>query len=235
MRLELYDEISLLFHNEDEDIYLVQHMIKNVFYVKKMIKKRQNLHVYRLLKNHPHPNLANVIDYAYSHDKTIIIEEFVNGCTLDFQISQRALHEKEVEHIMLQLFSVVSHIHQLQPPLIHRDIKPGNILIYHGHITLIDFEIAKLYLLDNQDIIKFGSVTYAAPEQYNGRSSERSDIYAIGVLLKEIVNGCDQLKNRMSCLSSVIYRSTQQDETMRYQSVNDMKNDFLCFIHYIKG
>ena len=187
MRQELYDEVALLFHSEEKDIFLVQHMIENLFYVKKVIRNHQDLELYEALKQDPHRNLANVMDYTYSYDKTIVIEEFINGCTLDFQISQRKLYPKEVESIMLQLFSVISHIHNLSPPIIHRDIKPENILIYQGHITLIDFEISKLYYADCLDILKRGSIGYAAPEQYQGKSNQQSDIYALGILLKEII------------------------------------------------
>lgn len=234
MRLELYDEVALLFHSEEKDIYFVQHMIKNIFCIKKIIRNRQDLQVYELLKNHPHPNMANVIDFAYSHDKTIIIEEFINGCTLDFRISQRPLYPKEVENIMLQLFSVVSHIHKLHPTVIHRDIKPENILIYQGHITLIDFEISKRYLPNCVDIMKCGSVGYAAPEQYDGRSNQQSDIYAVGILLREIVYASEQTEPMLSILHDIIHTSTQMDETKRYQSVNQMKKEFLQRFHHRK-
>ena len=234
MRQELYDEVALLFHSEEKDIFLVQHMIENLFYVKKVIRNHQYLELYEDLKQDPHRNLAKVMDYTYSYDKTIVIEEFINGCTLDFQISQRKLYPKEVESIMLQLFSVISHIHNLSPPIIHRDIKPENILIYQGHITLIDFEISKLYYADCLDILKRGSIGYAAPEQYQGKSNQQSDIYALGILLKEIIEVSEERNQIEKVLSPVVNISTQLDISKRYFCVEDMKKDFLQSFHHKK-
>lgn len=234
MRQELYDEVALLFHSEEKDIFLVQHMIENLFYVKKVIRNHQDLELYEALKQDPHRNLANVMDYTYSYDKTIVIEELINGCTLDFQISQRKLYPKEVESIMLQLFSVISHIHNLSPPIIHRDIKPENILIYQGHITLIDFEISKLYYADCLDILKRGSIGYAAPEQYQGKSNQQSDIYALGILLKEIIEVSEERNQIEKVLSPVVNISTQLDISKRYFCVEDMKKDFLQSFHHKK-
>lgn len=234
MRVELYDEVALLFHSEEKDIYLVQHMIKNMFCVKKIIRNKQDLLVYETLHQHPHAHLANVIDNAYSYDKTIVIEEFINGCTLDYQMSQRKLSGKEVASIMLQLFSAVSHIHAQQPPIIHRDIKPENILIYKGHACLIDFEIAKPYEEDGCDESKSGSVGYAAPEQYNGQSTPQSDIYALGVLLQEIVEASDDKAMLYQACEQVIERSLKWDLQKRYQTVEEMKEEFLSKYHYKK-
>lgn len=188
--------------------------------------------MYETLQAHPHSNMANVLDYAYSHNKTIVIEEFINGCTLDYQISQRKLYMKEVISIMLQLFSIVSHIHHQCPPIIHRDIKPENILIYQGRVTLIDFEIAKLYQINTCDVLKHGSIGYAAPEQYNGMSNQQSDVYAMGVLLQEIVLASEQRDLILQELTQVIQCSTQWDLKQRYQSIDDMKEAFLrSFCH----
>lgn len=209
-------------------------MIENLFYVKKVIRNHQDLELYDALKQHPHKNLANVMDYTYNYNKTIVIEEFINGCTLDYQISQRKLYAKEVESIMLQLFSVIIHIHNLNPPIIHRDIKPENILIYHGHITLIDFEISKLLYADCMDILKRGSLGYAAPEQYHGKSTQQSDIYALGILLKEIIEASEERNQIEKVLHHVVNISTQLDISKRYFCVEDMKKDFLQSFHHKK-
>lgn len=235
MRLELYDEVALLFHSKEKDIFLVQHMIKNIFYIKKVIYHHQDLQVYELLYRHPHMNLANVIDYAFSHKNTIVIEEFVNGCTLEYQMSQRPLQASEVEWILLQLFSVVAHLHHQHSPILHRDIKPDNILIYQHHITLIDFEIAKLYDALEADDLRHGSVGYAAPEQYMGNSNPQSDVYAIGVLLQELIFASEQRFHLHRLLRTVIEKSTQLDIHKRYQTIEEMKYDFLQCFHHQRG
>lgn len=223
MRLELYDEIALLFHSEEKDIYLVQHMIENLFYVKKVIRTKQDLMLYEVLKNHPHIHLANVIEFAYRYNKTIIIEEFINGCTLEYLMSQRPIPLHELKTILQQLFSSISHLHHQQPPIIHRDIKPENILIKQQHSYLIDFEIAKLYQKDVKDTKRFGSIGYAAPEQYHGESDQRSDIYAMGIVLKELLKVSDLSLRKKALFDSIVQRSTAQDLHARYQTIEDMQ------------
>lgn len=95
MRLEVYDDVAMLFHSDEKDILLVQHMIENLFFVKKVVRAKLDFSLYQLLQSHPYEHLANVIDFSYSHEKTILIEEFVNGCTLEYKLSQRRLPVEE--------------------------------------------------------------------------------------------------------------------------------------------
>lgn len=225
MRLELYDEITTLFRSDEKEIVLVQHMIENLFYIKKIVKGNLNLEMYKSLSLHPHQNLANVMEYTYAYDKTIIIEEFINGCSLEYKLSQRELEDREIIAIMKQMFVVVIHLHHMIPPIIHRDIKPDNILIDKFEIRLIDFEIAKL--LDSRfDINSSGSVGYAAPEQYYGISDIRSDIYALGILLRELCLKEHTSKHFLKVFKSTIHQSTMKDPALRFHDVEEMQLSF---------
>lgn len=225
MRLEVYDDAVLLFHSEEKDIMLVQHMIENLFFVKKVIRRKLDLSLYQMLANHPHRNLANVMEVSYSHEKTIVIEEFVNGCTLEYKLSQRKFTLSEFYHIMKQLFDVITHLHTLPIPIIHRDIKPDNILIDKQQVYLIDFEIAKL-MKNRQDILRTGSVGYAAPEQYHGMSDQRSDIYSMGILLHELWTHTEKEADCGCDLQAIIVKSTALDAAKRYQSITEMRVAF---------
>lgn len=226
MRLEVYDDVAMLFHSDEKDILLVQHMIENLFFVKKVVRTKLDLSLYQVLQDHPYENLANVIDFSYSHEKTILIEEFVNGCTLEYKLSQRKLSAEEFTGIMLQLFAVVEHLHTQTPPIIHRDIKPDNILIDKGHVVLIDFEIAKV-MTTRKDALRTGSVGYAAPEQYYGLSDQQSDIYSMGILLKELCTHTAWQKNESDVFSDIIRKSTAIRQEERYSMISQMQNDFI--------
>ena len=226
MRLEVYDDVAMLFHSDEKDILLVQHMIENLFFVKKVVRAKLDFSLYQLLQSHPYEHLANVIDFSYSHEKTILIEEFVNGCTLEYKLSQRRLSVEECIRIMLQLFAVVGHLHAQTPPIIHRDIKPDNILIDKGHVVLIDFEIAKL-MTTRKDVLRTGSVGYAAPEQYYGLSDQQSDIYSIGILLKELCAHTAWRNNEADIFLTIIRKSTAKRQEERYLTISQMQNDFI--------
>lgn len=128
--------------------------------------------------------------------------------------------------ISKQLLSAVEHLHSLQPPVIHRDIKPDNILIDKGHVVLIDFEIAKL-MTTRKDVLRTGSVGYAAPEQYYGLSNQQSDIYSMGILLKELCAHMAWRNNEADIFLTIIRKSTAKRQEERYLTISQMQNDFI--------
>jgi hypothetical protein len=99
----------------------------------------------RLLAKLSHPGIAHVIDYIEENDKEFLVMEFVEGETLD-QIQQRgggALPESEVLAWASQMMDAIEYLHSQNPPIIHRDIKPGNFMLLPGNkIKLIDSTFA---------------------------------------------------------------------------------------------
>ncbi|MGJ0709342.1 protein kinase domain-containing protein [[Clostridium] innocuum] len=108
----------------------------------------------------------------------------------------------------------------------HRDIKPDNILIDKGHVVLIDFEIAKL-MTTRKDVQRSGSVGYAAPEQYYGLSDQQSDIYSMGILLKELCAHTAWRNNEADIFLTIIRKSTAKRQEERYLTISQMQNDFI--------
>lgn len=91
---------------------------------------------------------------------------------------------------MYELCEILEKLHSANPPIVHRDIKPSNIIITnYDHVILLDFNAAKYFTDPNtSDTILLGTKGYAAPEQYGfGSSTPQTDIYAVGILLKELV------------------------------------------------
>ena len=72
-------------------IYLVRDQLSHVLYVKKICPPIEDITIYEQMKQHPHPNMANVIDYEQRKDAFILIEEFINGTTLEYALSARNL------------------------------------------------------------------------------------------------------------------------------------------------
>ena len=139
-----------------------------------------------------HPNIVGVYDVGQSQEMNYIVMEYVEGTDLKDCIRQRgALHPIEAVRIMMQIVSAIAAAHQNR--IIHRDIKPQNILIdREGNVKITDFGIA-VALSDTsltQTNTLLGSVHYLSPEQARGgMATIQTDIYALGIVLYELLTG----------------------------------------------
>jgi PAS domain S-box-containing protein len=135
----------------------------------------------------PHPGVVGLVNTLEEDGKLVLIQEYVAGKTLGDMLGEE-VPRPLVERIVLQLIEVVAHAHRHQ--VMHRDIKPNNIIIQpDGVLKLLDFGAAKI--LKDKDISAtvVGSRPFMAPEQIMGESERRSDIWAIGVLMYLLYTG----------------------------------------------
>ena len=153
-----------------------------------------------LLANLSHQNLPRIYDHFSEHGKSYLVMEFINGDTLAEILQQAGGKGLLVEEVLLiadQLCSVLDYLHTHQPPIIFRDLKPGNVMITSSgdHLYLIDFGIARIFKpAQLQDTLAFGTPGYAPPEQYGGGTTERSDIFSFGATLHQLLTGFDPTK-----------------------------------------
>lgn len=139
-----------------------------------------------------HPNIVGMYDVGEDNGDYFIVMEYINGKTLKSLIKKRgALTLPEVMDIMMQLLDGIKCAHDSY--IIHRDIKPQNVLILDdGTVKITDFGIATA--LNNNELTQtnsvMGSVHYLPPEQANGGSTTvKSDIYSLGILMYELLTG----------------------------------------------
>ena len=138
-----------------------------------------------------HPNIVTVYDVSRSSDTEYIVMELIEGITLKQYMQRRgALTWKEVLHFSTQISKALAHAHSRG--IIHRDIKPHNILILaDSSVKVTDFGIARLTnLQDTLTNETLGSVHYISPEQAKGGHIDaRTDIYSLGVVMYEMLTG----------------------------------------------
>lgn len=141
-----------------------------------------------------HPNIVRIYDVAFSGDMHYLVMEYVDGCSLKEYIDLHSpLPVDESLRIFEQLVSALQHAHENN--VIHRDIKPHNILIDSKHnVRVTDFGLAVTageLGIDNAAGDIMGSIYYMSPEQIKGETvSNATDIYSAGVLLYEMLCGC---------------------------------------------
>src|SRR5579863_2836446 len=144
-----------------------------------------------------HPNLPRIHDHFSENDRTYLVMDFIEGETLEDYLNKIGGKPLPVEQVLKwaeQLCNVLSYLHNHQPPIIFRDLKPANVMISDsGHIFLIDFGIARIFKPgQSHDTVALGSPGFAAPEQYGkAQSTPRSDIYSLGALLHCLLTGLD--------------------------------------------
>ena len=139
-----------------------------------------------------HPNIVEMYDVGEDNGKYFIVMEYLEGQTLKNLIKKRgALTLSEVIDIMLQLTSGLACAHESY--IVHRDIKPQNVVILdNGQVKITDFGIAMA--LNSNELTQtnsvMGSVHYLPPEQANGNGSTiKSDIYSAGIMMYELITG----------------------------------------------
>lgn len=226
-RLSLYEELKLLHKSRKGEIFLVQNIQDEKIYIKKEIKEYTK-EIYENISKIDSINMPKIYDLFELNDKLIVIEEFINGDTLQSILEkENKLEEKEVIKYMISLCDILDEIHNLNPPIIHRDIKPANIIISSDNVLkLIDFDIARTYKDgENMDTTLLGTKGYASPEQFGFDQTDcRSDIYAIGVMMNVLTTGKhikEELNNTL--LKDIIKKCTNISADERYQNVFELK------------
>ena len=185
----LYEKVADLGNGTEMQTALLRNE-KGEFLVFKEIP-RESEEVFLKLKESPHPNLICVYGLkAVDEEKSGVFMEYFPSDTLEDRIRTHIFSLKETKKIMLQICDAVYHFHKLG--IIHKDLKPFNILINReGTVKITDFGIARTYkkgkIFDTRIL---GTAGYAAPEQYGFiQTDEKTDIYALGVLMNRMLTG----------------------------------------------
>ncbi len=207
-----------------DHVHLVRHQETGKIFVKKILSI-YNRDVYKQLKSNPVKGVPKIIDYYEEDDKLTLIEEYISGVSLWELIEEKKISMDDMIRYVLELCDIVGRLHDLTPPLIHRDIKPQNIIISSSDsVFLIDFNASKHYSPgETCDTVLMGTEGFAAPEQYGfGASSSRTDIYGIGKLMKISFEELG-IEPGTTVYAPVIAQCTNLVSQLRYNSTDELK------------
>ena len=155
-----------------------------------------------------------------------VLREYIPGETLAEIAKRREFSEEDVIGIGLQLCEQLQILHSQLPSIIHRDIKPQNVVILQDNTAvLIDFGIAREHTENETDTVAFGTQGFAPPEQYGfSQTDARSDIYSLGILLYWLLHRETKVApGNHTALEKVIARCTQFDPGKRFTDVRQME------------
>lgn len=236
--LQAYEPMECLSHNQMGETLLVRDKKTSQYYVAKCYNNQSRFsgtNESELLKKLNYEGLPAFIG-EYQKGKSIcIVREYAEGLPLNQFVNESTLSESQVISIIVQLCDILTYLHGHTPPVIHRDIKPQNIIINStGKIKLIDFGISRFYDKEAKaDTVFFGTQEFSPPEQYGFSQTDcRSDIFSLGVLLCWLLTGKTDLDTASgeihnSQLSRIVRKCTAFAPKDRYADAGTVKNVLL--------
>ena len=204
-----------------------------------------------------HPHCASVLDIGVHHSRPYVVMDFVSGTSLAKLVEQGPVAIARAVEITRQVLSGLAHAHELG--IVHRDIKPANIVLSQkaglgDHVKILDFGLARL----NEETtnltagVVLGTPSYMAPEQIRGILIDgRTDLYACGVMLFELLTGtkpfrsannepievcmmhinvpaprlADKLAGHdFGALEAIVARALEKDRDLRYATAGEFAN-----------
>ncbi len=234
--LDEYEPFECLADNETGETLLVKNKRTGMFYVAKCYicgSAVSHATESEILKKLKHSGLPRFVDEYKSDEMLCVIREYVEGTPLHLWAGQKRPEPANASRIALSLCDLLIYLHGQNPPIIHRDIKPQNLIMgTDGQLWLIDFGISRLYREESErDTACWGTQDFAAPEQYGfAQTDVRSDIYSFGVLLGWLLTGRTRREDALKQiadkrLEKIVAKCTAFAPRERYASAVRLRAD----------
>ena len=196
-----------------------------------------------VLKKIDHRSLPRVVDVIEHGKMTYIVMDYIEGITLKEWIDKNGKISKETAlRWAKEIAKAMNYLHELNPPVIYRDMKPENIIVKtDGNVVLIDFGTTKEYMEhSSKQVEALGTKCYAAPEQFGNKNGKekyntdaRTDIYSFGITLFCMLTGKKastikewkiSLSSKSSGLNQIILKCIDKNPSHRYQNTKELIN-----------
>ena len=231
---EKYEQLAVLADTQKCKTILSRNTDTNEIVVFKVMDKH-GLDVYHRLKDLDNSNIVDVMDCFLHEDKCVAVEEFVNGKRL-CDVLQKNIPVEVIVDYVKQICNGLKEVHNKN--IVHRDLQPKNIIVdRHNHITIIDFDIARIRKEEADSDTEFlGTVGYASPEQFGfAQTDKRSDIYSLGVLIGDMVKPYAKTVREVSG-EEIVYTGTgltlEEAPEKRYKSIEEIEKKLKYIKHY---
>ena len=199
-------------------------------------------HEAKLLEKLDNERIVKLLDCFVDGQRAYLVLEYIDGKSLRRLVQDDGpLPENDVLRLAIEMCTVLEYLHQQSPAIVHRDFTPENLLLRsRGSIALIDFNVAE-QLESKETKTMVGKHCYVAPEQFRGKATAQSDVYACGCTLYWLLTGEDPepistshpaLKNThvSETMDRVVALATQIDVSKRFISAAAMKDELLKLV-----
>ncbi|CAN5434871.1 hypothetical protein BH10ACI1_BH10ACI1_17150 [soil metagenome] len=207
--------------------------------------KRESL----LLTSLEHPAIPTIYDYFFDEKEMrfYLVMKYISGGDLAGRLrasTEGKIDEKTVTEWGIQIADVLDYLHNRQPAIVYRDLKPANIMIdgNSGRLMLIDFGIARWINKEEKGVTAVGTMGYAPPELFSGNVESRSDIYSLGSTMFHLLTGADPQSNPLLIfdfqknpfprqinpalsdqMERILMKSVEYNAEKRFESAADLK------------
>jgi len=185
----------------------------------------------KLLTKVDHPQIAKVKDYFVEENRHYLVLDYIDGENLRELVMRKGqLDETLVIDLAIKMAAILDYLHGMQPPLLHRDFTPDNLILQaNGDLILVDFGAANECASQATGTL-IGKQSYMPIEQIRGKAEPRSDLYALGGTLSYLLTGKDpeplsiaNVESATANLKRVIVRLTQMEPDKRFSSAAELR------------
>ena len=229
-----YEALFCLSDNENAETLLVSDRKTQVQYLAKCYlgeNRPSGVSEAALLKKLNYPGIPKYVAEFENETMLCVVRDFVAGLPLNDFVEQTPPSPEQSVDIASQICDILAYLHRQTPPIIHRDIKPQNIIIdSESKAWLIDYGISREYdPVASKDTTCFGTADFAPPEQYGfSQTDNRTDIFSLGVLIGWLLTGESQPRKALpklesSRLKKIVQTCTELTPDRRYASADKVK------------
>jgi serine/threonine-protein kinase len=219
--------------------------------------KRESL----LLTSLEHSSIPTIYDYFYDEKegRFYLVMKYISGGDLAARLRsspEGRVDEASVAEWAIQVADVLDYLHNRQPPIVYRDLKPSNIMIdgNNGRVMLIDFGIARWVNKEEKGVTAVGTMGYAPPELFSGNVEARSDIYSLGSTMFHLLTGADPQNNPLLIfdfhknprprqinpqlsdqMEQILMRSVEYNADKRFVSAGEMRDVLIKHLDNLKA
>lgn len=213
-------------------VYLVEDQSIRKKWAMKCISKQDEKQIreIHILKELDHPAIPRIVEQIDDCEYIYVVMDYIKGTTLKEIVEKRKnIPLRTRAEWAIALCDVLQYLHNQKPPILYRDMKPGNVIITgKQEVKLVDFGAARVRTAQEKDTL--GTKGYAAPEQYHGEYSIASDVFGMGATMRAMMPG-----ERNRHWNRIIGKATAEEPDKRYANCIFLKKDLEKLLKEVKN